>query len=56
MTAEGLLASARKEYWKGIPVTFSPVFGMQKSERDSSFSLQKLKKHKGFGVECAMKI
>ena len=28
----------------------------KKSERDSSFSLQKLKKHKGFGVECAMKI
>ncbi|EEX78059.1 hypothetical protein SELSPUOL_00537 [Selenomonas sputigena ATCC 35185] len=56
MTAEGLSVSVRKEYRERVPFAFSPVFDVQKSERDSSFSLQKLKKHKGFGVECAMKI
>jgi len=56
LTAEGLPASARKEYWEGIPVTFSPVFDVQKKRTGFTFFPQKLKKHKGFGVECAMKI
>jgi len=56
LTAEGLLASARKEYREMNSGRFFAGFRREKSERDSSFSLQKLKKHKGFGVECAMKI